>query len=227
MVAGATLGGGLRQGHDDPRARRAWSSTTCSCPGMAKGLLPSTTIQHNPAERAKSMDFELRGDAAMLPRYDGVLKQFKEDAASAGGVRGAPDRLRRVDARPQATLPHRCALVRREHQARRKAGSSCESWPSGCSRRRSTPTWDPGADIDEETNPILGYRERFVRDWPEPALPDDSGRLFAEGWRHAALDRVRRSAACSQTLLEPLGLKERRDVRGTRAPSGGITRGSC
>ena len=37
-------------------------------PGMAKGLLPSTRIQHNPAERAKSMDFELRGDAKMLPR---------------------------------------------------------------------------------------------------------------------------------------------------------------
>ena len=47
-------------------------------PGMAKGLLPSTRIQHNPAERAKSMDFELRGDAKMLPRYDGVLSRFKE-----------------------------------------------------------------------------------------------------------------------------------------------------
>ena len=33
-------------------------------PGLAKGLLPNTTIQHNPAERGKSMDFELRGDAA-------------------------------------------------------------------------------------------------------------------------------------------------------------------
>ena len=32
-------------------------------------------------------------------------------------------------------------------------------------------TWDPGADIDEEHNPILGYRERFVRDWPGRRCP--------------------------------------------------------
>ena len=48
-------------------------------PGLAKGLLPNTTIQHNPAERGKSMDFELRGDAAYLPRYDGNLSAFKKD----------------------------------------------------------------------------------------------------------------------------------------------------
>ena len=48
-------------------------------PGLAKGLLPNTTIQHNPAERGKSMDFELRGDAAYLPRYEGNLSAFKKD----------------------------------------------------------------------------------------------------------------------------------------------------
>ena len=48
-------------------------------PGLANGLLPNTTIQHNPAERGKSMDFELRGDASYLPRYDGNLSAFKKD----------------------------------------------------------------------------------------------------------------------------------------------------
>ena len=54
-------------------------------PGMAKGLLPSTRIQHNPAERGKSMDFELRGDAEILPKFDGVLSHFKQDLQAQEG----------------------------------------------------------------------------------------------------------------------------------------------
>ena len=47
-------------------------------PGMAHGLLPNPTIPQNPAERGKSLDFELRGDAAILPVFDGNLSRFKE-----------------------------------------------------------------------------------------------------------------------------------------------------
>ena len=46
-------------------------------PGMAHGLLPNPTIPQNPAERGKSLDFELRGDAAILPVFDGNLSRFK------------------------------------------------------------------------------------------------------------------------------------------------------
>ena len=38
-------------------------------PGMARGLLPDVSVQQNPAERSKSLDFELRGDAEILPRF--------------------------------------------------------------------------------------------------------------------------------------------------------------
>ena len=96
-------------------------------PGIAKGLLPNTTIQHNPAERGKSMDFELRGDAAYLPRYDGILSAFKKDLQAAGGVRGATDRLRRDDPRAPDAARHRRALVRREHAARRRPARSSGS----------------------------------------------------------------------------------------------------
>jgi DNA helicase-2/ATP-dependent DNA helicase PcrA len=34
---------------------------------------------------------------------------------------------------------------------------------------------------------MLGLRERFVRDWPGPALPSDADPLFTQGWRAAAL----------------------------------------
>jgi DNA helicase-2/ATP-dependent DNA helicase PcrA len=45
---------------------------------------------------------------------------------------------------------------------------------------------DRGPEVDEE-NPLIGYRERLVRDWPGPARPDESDALFPEGWRRAAL----------------------------------------
>ncbi|MEP7059720.1 MAG: ATP-dependent helicase, partial [Actinomycetota bacterium] len=47
-------------------------------PGVANGRMPSKRIQQNPAERGKSLDFELRGDAAILPKFNGVLSHFKE-----------------------------------------------------------------------------------------------------------------------------------------------------
>ena len=67
---------------------------------------------------------------------------------------------------------------------------------------------DPGEDIDEESNPLLGYRERFVKDWPEPARPDDADEVFADGWRHSALDSVA-IGGVQPTLLEPLAPEER------------------
>jgi DNA helicase-2/ATP-dependent DNA helicase PcrA len=39
-----------------------------------------------------------------------------------------------------------------------------------------------------EANPLAGYRERFVRDWPGPARPDDGDALFPSGWRRTAAE---------------------------------------
>ena len=39
-----------------------------------------------------------------------------------------------------------------------------------------------------DANPMLGLRERFVRDWPGPAAPTADDPVFAGGWRAAALD---------------------------------------
>ena len=90
--------------------------------------------------------------------------------------------------------------------------------------------WDPGADIDEENNPILGYRERFVRDWPGPALPAGTDAVFPEGWRHAAVV-ARDDGGVQGSLLDTLDEEEREafdrlaaDRRGLALPSEG-TRG--
>jgi hypothetical protein len=36
-------------------------------------------------------------------------------------------------------------------------------------------------DEPGEANPIVGFRERFVRDWPGPARPDDADDVFPQG----------------------------------------------
>ena len=48
---------------------------------------------------------------------------------------------------------------------------------------------------------MLGLRERFVRDWPGPAVPSaaEPDPAFADGWRGAALD-----AGVQTSLVEAL-----------------------
>jgi DNA helicase II / ATP-dependent DNA helicase PcrA len=154
-------------------------------PGLAKGLLPNTTIQHNPAERGKSMDFELRGDASYLPRYEGNLSAFKKDLKQQEEYeerRTAYVAMTRARRTLHVTGAHWYA----ENLRAKEAGPFLRELKDWVVETKHA-TWDPGADIDEENNPILGYRERFVRDWPGPALPVGADTVFPEGWRHAAV----------------------------------------
>lgn len=154
-------------------------------PGLARGLLPNTTIQHNPAERGKSMDFELRGDASYLPRYEGNLSAFKKDLKQQEEYeerRTAYVAMTRARRSLHVTGAHWYA----ENMRAKEAGPFLRELKDWIMETKHA-TWDPGADIDEENNPILGYRERFVRDWPGPALPTGSDFVFPEGWRHAAV----------------------------------------
>ena len=175
-------------------------------PGMAKGLLPSTRIQHNPAERGKSMDFELRGDAKILPTFDGVLSHFKQDLQAQEEYeerRTAYVAMTRARRRLFCTGAHWYG----ENINAKEGGKFLRELAEWVQELRHG-TFDPGADIDEETNPLLGYRERFVKDWPEPARPDDSDELFPDGWRRSALDAVA-VGGVQPTLLEPLSPEER------------------
>ena len=175
-------------------------------PGMAKGLLPSTRIQHNPAERGKSMDFELRGDAEILPTFDGVLSHFKQDLQAQEEYeerRTAYVAMTRARRRLFCTGAHWYG----ENINAKEGGRFLRELAEWVQEVRHG-TFDPGADIDEETNPLLGYRERFVRDWPEPARPDDTDEVFPEGWRRTAADAVA-VGGVQPTLLDPLSTEER------------------
>ncbi len=176
-------------------------------PGLAKGLLPNTTIQHNPAERGKSMDFELRGDASYLPRYEGNLSAFKKELRQQEEYeerRTAYVALTRARRTLHVTGAHWYA----ENLRAKEAGPFLRELKDWIMETKHA-TWDPGADIDEENNPILGYRERFVRDWPGPAVPDESDAVFPEGWRHAAVVASDGGGA-QETLLGSVDAEDRR-----------------
>jgi DNA helicase II / ATP-dependent DNA helicase PcrA len=175
-------------------------------PGLAKGLLPNTTIQHNPAERGRSMDFELRGDASYLPRYEGNLSAFKKDLKQQEEYeerRTAYVAMTRARRTLHVTGAHWYA----ENMRAKEAGPFLRELKDWVMETKHA-TWDPGADIDEENNPILGYRERFVRDWPGPALPMASDAVFPEGWRHAAV-AASDSGAVQESLLDALDERQR------------------
>jgi DNA helicase II / ATP-dependent DNA helicase PcrA len=162
-------------------------------PGVASGLMPSKRIQQNPAERGYSLDFELRGDAAVLPRFDGTLSHFKRDLQA------------------QEVIEERRTMYVALTRARRTLWVSASTWygenvnakgPSEFFTELAAwgqqdgeasvtidtaPPNDGEADAEPDQNPMLGYREALVREWPGPARPDEADELFADGWRRAAV----------------------------------------
>ena len=171
-------------------------------PGVAHGLLPNPTVPQNPAERGKSLDFELRGDAAILPTFDGNVSRFKEALAAQEIVeerRTAYVALTRA----RRTLHVSGAFWYGDNQMPKKASRFLDElleWgaATGMAAVERGPA-EASAD-----NPMLGLRASFVRPWPGPARPDDGDALFEDGWRHAALDVVQPS------LVEALGEADRR-----------------
>jgi len=168
-------------------------------PGFAHEILPNPKVPQNPAERGKSLDFELRGDADILPRYDGNLSAFR-DALKAQEI---------IEERRTAYV----ALTR----ARKTLDASGSYWygdnvfPKKESRfLNELMGWgadsglaavDAAATEAGEDNPMVGLRERFVRDWPGPALTTAVDPLFTDGWRPAALEPAAQAQLIE--LLEP------------------------
>ncbi|HEX9311870.1 MAG TPA: ATP-dependent DNA helicase [Actinomycetota bacterium] len=178
---------------------------TVFVPGFAKGLLPDVRVQHNPAESGKSLDFELRGDASILPRFGGVLSRFHE------ALRG------------QAEIEERRACYVGLTRARDRLFVSGAHWyGDGQTVKEPSAFFEELADWGEasgrasvdrgaeppESNPLAGYRERFVRDWPGPATRAEPDELFTDGWRRAAA-RAAEEGGGQGSLIDALGPEER------------------
>jgi DNA helicase-2/ATP-dependent DNA helicase PcrA len=152
-------------------------------PGLVEGpkssIFPDTGRQPNPVRRPEALPFELRGDADVLPRYEGNIKRFKEDLAER-----ALEEERRL-----------CyvALTR----AKEVLVASAAYWYEGPSE-----PFQPGTfflEISEhaacetlepepcpEENPLVELRRSRVPTWPLAARADDADELFPEGWHEAA-----------------------------------------
>jgi DNA helicase-2/ATP-dependent DNA helicase PcrA len=175
-------------------------------PGVATMLLPSTRIQQNPAERGYSLDFELRGDAAILPRFEGVLSTFKED-------------LRR-----QEVIEERRTMYVALTRARCSLTVTASTWygenvnakgPSEFFRELAAWAGSSGeAELsighvpETEDNPMQGYRESLVREWPGPAFRPEADEVFPHGWRPAALEAVA-AGGVQASLLDALSAEDR------------------
>jgi DNA helicase-2/ATP-dependent DNA helicase PcrA len=178
---------------------------TVFVPGLADQMLPNTRIQHNPAERARSMDFELRGDAAILPRYDGNLTAFKDALRRQEQIeerRTCYVAMTRARHRLFLSGAHWYGEAKKPH----RPGAFFDEL-AGWAEASGLATLDRGPKVDEE-NPLAGYREAFVRDWPGPARPDEADALFADGWRRAALEAAA-AGEVPATLLGALSAAER------------------
>ena len=170
-------------------------------PGLAEGILPSTRIQQNPAERAYSLDFDLRGDRDVLPRWTGVATHFK------------------AALRDQEIHDERRTCYVALTRARRRLWVSGANWYEGVMEAKAVglfleELWAWGERTDGigvtrvtkpekgTANPLEGGDGRPVPTWPGPARPDDADPLFPEGWRRAAA--AAEGPGVQATLLERL-----------------------
>ncbi|HYZ11250.1 MAG TPA: ATP-dependent DNA helicase, partial [Actinomycetota bacterium] len=159
-------------------------------PGMAEhskypqsSIFPDASRQPNPLRQAATLPFELRGDADVLPRYQGDIKAFRAE-------------LRERGVEEERRLCY-VALTR----ARDLLVCSSAFWYEGprdpfkpgrfLEEVRDSGTADIVAvDQQPQESPLLEERRRRAESWPRPARPDDADELFPEGWHAAAREAV-------------------------------------
>jgi DNA helicase-2/ATP-dependent DNA helicase PcrA len=166
-------------------------------PGLATGprssMFPDTSRQANPVTQAARLPFELRGDADVLPRYEGNLDAFKTELRSRG-----EEEERRL-----------CyvALTR----ARDELVVSGAHWYEGPAQ-----PFEPSMFYEElaghadcevvtveetpEENPLIAIRGERAARWPGPGHRDDADELFPEGWIAAAEAAVRDASSVDERI---------------------------
>jgi DNA helicase-2/ATP-dependent DNA helicase PcrA len=161
---------------------------TVFIPGLAEGILPDLQIQHNPVERGKSLDFELRGDRDILPSFERLGKVLSRFKAALKAQEEIEERrtfyvaLTRAKKRLHVTGAHWYGDDVQSPKRPSQFFEELAAWGEGVAGVEVA----RGSEAPEE-NPLAGYRERLVRDWPGPALRAEADQLFAQGWRRAAL----------------------------------------
>ncbi len=161
-------------------------------PGLAHGLFPDARVQQNPARKGSSLDVELRRDRDLLPRFDDNMKAFT-DALREQEVAEERRTCYVALTRAKQHLFVSSANWYGENLMAKGVGVfwiELKKWAGegGGDLSFAAGTEGMGDDGEPRTNPLAGYRQRFVRPWPGPARPDDADPLFPQGWRRAALE---------------------------------------
>ena len=162
---------------------------TVFVPGLASGLFPNDRVQQNPARRGASLDVELRRDRALLPSFDGVMSHFTSALRQQEEFeerRTAYVALTRAKRRLYASS----AVWYGDKLKAKKIGKFLIELVKWARERGDVELTYASEDVSAEDgqNPLAGYRQRFVRAWPGPALRGETDELFPDGWRRAAAD---------------------------------------
>ena len=204
-------------------------------PGMAEhtkwpqsSVFPDASRQPNPLRQSATLPFELRGDADVLPRYQGDIKAFRAE-------------LRERGVEEERRLCY-VALTR----ARDLLVCSSAYWYEG-----PQDPFKPGRFLEEvrdsqvaeivavddppAESPLVEERRRRAAEWPRPARPGDADELFPEGWHAAAREAVEDPSTIEWRVMRVLdsgevpgyrdlvaGHTERAElIRARTAPQGG------
>jgi DNA helicase-2/ATP-dependent DNA helicase PcrA len=171
-------------------------------PGMADNsgrwktaIFPDVSRQPNPLTQPATLPFELRGDADVLPQYEGDLKTFKQQLKE----RGLEEERRLCYV---ALTRARDLLV--VSGAYWYSGPSEPFEPSVFYRQVAghPATESLGEAAPPEESPLIDIRRERAATWPRRARPNDADELFPEGWHQAAAAAVADPASVDKRVAD-------------------------
>ncbi|HYH27591.1 MAG TPA: ATP-dependent DNA helicase, partial [Actinomycetota bacterium] len=155
-------------------------------PGMSEhrrsnaSIFPDVSRQPNPITQASTLPFELRGDADVLPSYDGNIKEFRRVLTE----RGLEEERRLCYValtRAQELLVVSASFWYEGPQDPHEPGQFFAEVA-----KHEACELTGGASAPEE-DPFIALRQERAAGWPPPARWDEPDELFPEGWREAAV----------------------------------------
>ena len=187
-------------------------------PGLAKQLFPNTRVQQNPARKGSSLDIELRRDRDLMPAFDGTMSHFVDDLRKQEEYEERRTAYVALTRTKQRLFASSALWYGDNLKSAKNVGKFLLELMAWARDSGEVETRIEGAD--DEVNPLDGYRQRFVRPWPGPALRPETDALFPKGWRRAAIEAAEEGSV-RRALVGPLDEPQRAEyeeiVAGLRA----------